>query len=205
MLDACQAAGQIPLDVDAIGCDVLSGTGRKFLRAPRGTGFLYVRRDLIERLEPPLLDLHSAEWLPDGGYAIRPDARRFENWETNYATKIGLGVAVDYALAIGIDAVQARVYALAERLRERLGELPGMTVQDLGRERCAIVTFSSANRTAAEIADALRAERINVSVSPGEWSRLDLGRRGIEALVRASVHYYNTEAEIDRLIAALGG
>jgi cysteine desulfurase/selenocysteine lyase len=205
MVDACQSGGQIPLDVGAIGCDVLSGTGRKFLRGPRGTGFLYVRRGLIEQLEPPLLDLHSAEWLPDGGYAIRPDARRFENWETNYATKIGLGVAVDYALAIGIEAIQARVYALAAHLRERLGELPGVTVHDLGRERCAIVTFSCAGRGAAEVADALRAERINVSVSPGGYSRLDFGRRGIDELVRASVHYYNTEAEIGRLVGALGG
>jgi selenocysteine lyase/cysteine desulfurase len=200
LLDACQSAGQIPLDVRTIGCDVLTGTGRKFLRGPRGTGFMYVRRDLAERLEPPLLDLHAAEWLADGSYRIRPDARRFENWETNYASKIGLGVAVDYALALGIDAIKERVYALGAELRERLAEIEGVTVQDLGVERCGIVTFSVGGRTPTEVADALRAERVNTSVSPLMYSRLDFDRRGITDLVRASAHYYNTSEEIERLV-----
>jgi selenocysteine lyase/cysteine desulfurase len=193
----------MPLDVGAIGCDILTGTGRKFLRAPRGTGFLYVRRDLIEGLVPPLLDLHAAEWQADGSYRIRSDARRFENWETNYAAKIGLGVAVDYALAIGLEAIQERVYGLAAELRERLDAEPGLTVRDLGREKCGIVTFDVAGRGAADVADALRRERINVSVTPGSYARLDFGRRGLSEVVRASVHYYNTEAELDHLMRAL--
>jgi cysteine desulfurase / selenocysteine lyase len=200
LLDACQSVGQMPIDVGEIGCDMLSATGRKFLRGPRGTGFLYVRRDLIETLEPPLLDLHAAEWQPDGSYRIRPDARRFENWETNYATKIGLGVAVDYALEWGLEPIRARVTALAADLRTQLEDTPGVQTHDLGEERCAIVTFSVAGRPAAEVVEELVAEGINVSLSPGTYSRLDFGHRGIESLVRASVHYYNEPAELDRLV-----
>jgi cysteine desulfurase / selenocysteine lyase len=200
LLDACQSVGQMPIDVGEIGCDMLSATGRKFLRGPRGTGFLYVRRDLIEGLEPPLLDLHAAEWQFDGSYRIRADARRFENWETNYATKIGLGVAVDYALEWGLEPIRKRVYALAADLRKQLDGIPGVQTHDLGVERCAIVTFSVDGRPAAEVVDTLVGEGINVSLSPGSYSRLDFGHRGLESLVRASVHYYNEPAELDRLV-----
>jgi selenocysteine lyase/cysteine desulfurase len=203
LLDACQAVGQMPLDVGALGCDVLTATGRKFLRGPRGTGFMYVRRELAERLEPPLLDLHAAEWLPDGDYVIRPGARRFENWEAYVAGKIGLGVAADYALSIGLEAIRERVYGLAAELREQLVALPGVTVQDLGREKCGIVTFSVGGTSATDVAAALRRERINVSVMPASYARLDLGPRGLDEIVRASVHYYNTSEEIERLIRAV--
>jgi selenocysteine lyase/cysteine desulfurase len=179
---------------------MLSATGRKFLRGPRGTGFLYVRRDLIERLEPPLLDLHAAEWQPDGSYRIRPDARRFENWETNYATKIGLGVAVDYALEWGLEPIRSRVYTFAADLRRQLDGTRGVRTHDLGEERCAIVTFSVDGHAAAEVVATLVGEGINVSLSPGSYSRLDFGPRGLENLVRASVHYYNEPAELDRLV-----
>jgi selenocysteine lyase/cysteine desulfurase len=200
LLDACQSVGQMPVDVGAIGCDMLSATGRKFLRGPRGTGFLYVRRDLIEGLEPPLLDLHAAEWQADGSYRIRPDARRFENWETNYATKIGLGVAVDYALEWGLESIRQRVYGLAAELRRRLDALDGVRTHDRGEERCAIVSFSVEGHSTEEVVSALVADHINVSLSPGIHSRLDLIERGFESLVRASVHYYNDDTELDRLV-----
>lgn len=203
LLDACQAAGQLPLDVEAIGCDMLSATGRKYLRGPRGTGFLYVRRAWLERLEPPLIDLHAATWTGQDTYTLRPDARRFENWESNIAAKIGLGVAVDYALGWGLDAIWARVSELAERLRAMLREVSGVTVQDLGAVRCGIVTFTLAGRGAAEIREALRAQGINVSVSTLTSTRLDMEARALDAVVRASVHYYNTDEELGRLCDAL--
>jgi len=203
LLDACQSIGQLPLDVRAIGCDILSATGRKFLRGPRGTGLLYVREDLIERLEPPFLDMHAAEWQPDGSYAVRPDARRFENWETYVAGKVGLGVAADYALEIGLDPIWERVHALAARLRAGLADVPGVTVADRGEVLGAIVTFTVEGKTADGVRRALAADRINVSVTEASAARLDLDPRGIDELVRSSVHYYNTDEEVDRLVGCV--
>lgn len=203
LLDACQSVGQLPVDVNEIGCDILSGTGRKFLRGPRATGFLYVRRELINRLEPPLLDMHAAEWQPDGSYRIRDDARRFENWETYYAGKIGLGAAVDYALTIGIENGWERIRALASRLRAELSALPDVTVLDRGAVLGATVTFALAGLPAADVQRRLAAERINVSVMDAASARLDFDPRGLEEAVRSSVHYYNSDEEIDVLVDAV--
>jgi selenocysteine lyase/cysteine desulfurase len=203
LLDACQSVGQLPLDVDAIGCDVLSGTGRKFLRGPRATGFLYVRRELIEQLDPPLLDMRAADWHADGSYRIRGDARRFENWETYYAGKIGLGAAVDYALEIGVDNAWERIQALASRLRAQLTEIPGVALVDRGAVLGATVTFTVADVAAADVQRQLAAERINVSVMDAASAQLDYGVRGIAETVRSSVHYYNTDDEIDLLVDAV--
>ena len=203
LLDACQSAGQMPLDVEALGCDVLSATARKFLRGPRGVGFLYVRRSLLERLEPPFVDLHAATWTARDRYELRPDAKRFENWEGNVAAKIGLATAVDYALALGLPAIRDRVMALAERLRQGLAELPGVGVRDQGALKCGIVTFDTAARSPETIKEALRARGINVSVTTTTSTRLDMDARGLRAMVRASVHYYNTEDEVDRFCLEL--
>jgi selenocysteine lyase/cysteine desulfurase len=203
LLDACQSIGQLPVDVNEIGCDLLSTTGRKFLRGPRGTGFLYVRRELIEQLEPPFLDLHSAQWQADGGYRIRDDARRFENWETYYAGKIGLGVAADYAHALGAGTIWARLQQLAGRLRGGLSAIEGVTVRDQGLTKAAIVTFTVDGLAASEVQRALAAERINVNVQRNHNAWLDLGERGLDEVVRSSVHYYNSDEEIDLLVDAV--
>jgi cysteine desulfurase/selenocysteine lyase len=203
LLDACQSVGQLPIDVQRIGCDLLSATGRKFLRGPRGTGFLYVRRAILDQLEPPFLDLHAATWTAPQRYEIRPDARRFESWETNYAAKIGLGVAAEYALSWGLEAIEARVTGLAAGLRERLQALDGVRVHDLGRRRCGIVTFTVEGVPAEQVQRRLAESKVNTSVSYAGSARFDLPRRGLTELVRASVHYYNTEEELDRLVTAL--
>ncbi|MGH9286985.1 MAG: aminotransferase class V-fold PLP-dependent enzyme [Acidimicrobiales bacterium] len=209
LLDACQSVGQMPVDVDAIGCDLLSATGRKFLRAPRGTGFLYVRTSLLERLdrmgaEPAFLDLLGADWVAPDGYEVRTDARRFENWESNMAARAGLRAAVAYARSWGLDAIAERVGRMAESLRGRLSEVPRVRVHDLGRQRSGIVTFTVHGVAAEDVRARLRGQGINVSVSDASSTRLDSERRQLPPLIRASVHYVTTDAELDRLTGAVG-
>ena len=198
LVDACQSVGQMPIDVQQIGCDMLSATGRKYLRGPRGTGFLYVRRTILEQLEPPFLDLHAAEWVSPTHYEIRSDARRFENWETNYAGKIGLGVAIDYANHLGLDTIWRRVKTLAYQLRSQLTTLPDVIVRDRGITQCGIVTFTIEGHDPEDIKRTLSAANINVSVAMRNGALLDMDARKLTSVVRASVHYYNSEEEIER-------
>ncbi len=203
LLDACQSVGQMPVDVNDLQCDMLSGTGRKFLRGPRGTGFLYVRRDILDQLDPPFLDLHAAEIDDAGGYRMAPGALRFENWESFVAGRLGLRAAVRYALAVGLQPIRDRTFSLADDFRTELARIPGVTVHDLGRERCGIVTFTKADEAPDAIKRRLAEHRINVSVSRARYATLDLGKRGLPAVVRASVHYYNTGQEIGRFCEVL--
>jgi cysteine desulfurase / selenocysteine lyase len=200
LVDACQSTGQLPLDVESIGCDALSATGRKYLRGPRGTGFLYVRTELLERLEPPFLDMRAADWVAPDRYELRADGRRFEEWEQDYAGKAGLARAIDYALDWGMEAIWERVHRLGEDLRARLGGVEGVTVRDAGALRCGIVTFDVAGTAAQEVKDALARERINVTVSATSSAVIDALERDLPDLVRASVHYFNTDEELDRLV-----
>ncbi|HWD03123.1 MAG TPA: aminotransferase class V-fold PLP-dependent enzyme [Amycolatopsis sp.] len=201
LLDACQSAGQLDLDVERLQCDALSATGRKYLRGPRGTGFLYVHPRLRERLEPAMLDLHSATWESPENYVVDPTARRFEVWERDYAAVLGLGAAVDYALGWGLPAIEERVGALAATLREQLGAVEGVRVHDVGARRCGLVTFSLAGLPAEQVKQHLSAAKINTSVTQATSAQFDFTARLLPDLVRASVHYYNTEDEIGLLAA----
>jgi selenocysteine lyase/cysteine desulfurase len=203
LLDACQAVGQMPVDVAELGCDMLSATGRKFLRGPRGSGFLYMRREWMLRLQPPVIDHFAAPWVAPDRYELRPDARRFETWENNYAARLGLGVAVDYALEIGLEAIAARCRILSDRLRQGLREIPGVVVHDLGPDPAAIVTFIVAGCDAEEVKRRVAELGINISASKASSTLLDAMARGLPTLARASPHYYNSEEEIDRLVSAV--
>jgi cysteine desulfurase / selenocysteine lyase len=202
LLDACQSVGQIPLDVEAIGCDMLAATGRKYLRGPRGTGFLWVRRERLAELEPPFIDQHAASWTAAGEFSLRPDARRFENWEFYVAGKLGLAAAVDYARAVDVASMWPRIRELAARLRRELASVDGVVVRDQGPELCGIVTFTTAEEDAAALSARLRARAINTSVADGP-AHFDRRRRTYGAAVRASVHAYNTEDELARLVRAV--
>ncbi|RKN38024.1 aminotransferase class V-fold PLP-dependent enzyme [Streptomyces hoynatensis] len=203
LLDATQSVGQFPVNVAELGCDLLTGTGRKFLRGPRGIGFLWVNPEILGFLDPAVAEIEAAVWDGGSGYVWREGARRFETWEKNYATVLGLGAAVRQALDLGLDAIGARALALGARLRERLSELPGVTTHDLGRERCAIVTAAVAGLPAEEVAAALRRQGINVTTTTPEYNQFDQADRGVHPLVRLSPHYYTTEEELDRAVAAV--
>ncbi|HET6234481.1 MAG TPA: aminotransferase class V-fold PLP-dependent enzyme [Acetobacteraceae bacterium] len=203
LLDACQSVGQMPIDVATIGCDMLSATGRKYLRGPRGTGFLYVRRGVLDQLEPPFLDLQAVTWVASDRYEMRPDSRRFENWERNVAAQLGLGAAVDYALGWRLTDIAARTDTLAAELRRRLAEIPGVSVRDRGRRLCGIVTFTVEGKPPRDIAAALHRQRINCHASGPSSPLLVPPARQLPAVVRASVHYYNTEQELVRFVLAV--
>ena len=201
LLDATQVAGQLPIDVTSIGCDMLTGTGRKFIRGPRGTGFLWAGPRALERLEPFVVEIRSARWLGDDRFAWVDGARRFETWESSYVNVLGLRAAVEQALELGVEVTAPRAVALGERLRDGLDGIPGVRTHDLGVERCAIVTASVGGRSAKEVQRLLAERGINVTTTDPEDNQLDPRGPDVHPLVRFSPHYYNTEDEIDRTIA----
>ncbi|GGS38022.1 aminotransferase class V-fold PLP-dependent enzyme [Actinokineospora fastidiosa] len=203
-LDACQSVGQVPVSAAETGVDVITGAGRKWLRGPRGTGFLVVRAAARDRLRPRLPDLHGGEWTDTDQIKLREDARVFELWENSVANRLGLYAAARYLLDLGVDVVAAEVAARAERLRAGLAELPGVTVHDLGKQRCGIVTFSKVGTAADELRDRLRQAGVTVTVSRRSSTRFDMTRRGLESMVRASPHYFVSDEQIDRAVELVG-
>ncbi|WP_295794311.1 aminotransferase class V-fold PLP-dependent enzyme [Mucilaginibacter sp.] len=199
LVDACQSAGQVPVDVKEIGCDMLSVTGRKYLRAPRGTGFLFVKREIQDKLKPLFMDGFSAPDVKPARFNLRADARRFELYEKNRALTLGLGKAIEYALTIGIDRIWERIQLLAAILRGKLTSIDGITVQDFGAEQCGIVTFTVHGFDAAQVKNYLAQKHINVSVGKAISTLYFMNKNNLTNVVRASVHYYNTEEEINAM------
>mgnify|MGYP003966649829 FL=1 len=203
LVDACQSVGQMPIDVDEIGCDMLSATGRKYLRGPRGVGFLYVRKSIIRKLHPHIIDLRSADWLNSNEYKLKEDAQRFESWESNYAAVLGLGSAVDYALNLGLNNIQLRNTELASYLRTCLKKIDTVHIHAISDRQCAITSFYVQDQTASNIVNELRKNNINTSVSDPSSTLLDANKNKLPSLIRASVHYYNDKDEIDNFIKVL--
>jgi selenocysteine lyase/cysteine desulfurase len=206
LVDACQALGQLPADVSRLRCDYLAATARKFLRGPRGIGFLYVSGRALARGDAPLfVDMQGAGLVDPERFVLEPDARRFENWEFPYALVMGLGEAARYALEAGIEETAARAVALGAEVREKAGALPGVQAVDPGRQLCAIATLEVAGRDAEELGRRLRQAGVNVHVSQKGAGPLNAPEAKATPILRISPHYYNTSEEIDRAVAILGG
>ncbi|WP_114947407.1 aminotransferase class V-fold PLP-dependent enzyme [Microvirga calopogonii] len=203
-VDAGQALGQIPVDVEAIGCDVLKGAGRKYLRGPRGTALLYVRRSFLEQLIPPYLDVLSGPWV-NSGPVPRDDARLFESGENPFALQLGLGAAIRYTLDIGVETIRQRIDRLAGTLRVQLSDIPGVQVHDGGQERSSIVAFTIEGLAPQDVRRALAVDKINVAAIAAAYTPLDMASRGLAEIIRASVSYFTSEEEIERLVGAIAG
>jgi selenocysteine lyase/cysteine desulfurase len=204
LVDACQAVGQIPVHVTRLHCDYLAAATRKFMRGPRGLGFLYVSdRALAAGAYPITVDMHGADWTGNDDFALKPDARRFEGWEISHALVLGAGAAARYALEVGIERARDRSWALAAYARERLAAMDGVRVLDRGPALCAIATAELGGRNAEEVKLALRARGINTSSPLREDAVIDMDEKRAASAIRISPHYYNTADEIDTALAAL--
>lgn len=203
-LDACQSAGQLPVNIADIGCDILSFTGRKFLRGPRGTGMVWASDAALAQMGNPAgVDMRGASWDEPMAITPHPSARRFEPFEIFFAGKVGLAAAMNYTSSIGIGEIAMRNTELSAHLRNRLVEIAGVTNHDKGANKSAIVTFAVNGHDPTEIRDTLRTMSINVSVTSQASARLDFPQRNLDSVVRASAHYYNTTEEIDALVDAI--
>jgi cysteine desulfurase/selenocysteine lyase len=203
LVDACQTVGQVPINVKEIGCDILSATGRKYLRAPRGTGFLYVRKEIQDTLKILFMDGHTAQLINENAFEIRKDARRFELFEKNRALALGLGKAIEYALDIGVGRIWQRIQYLAAIMRRQLAAIDGITVHDHGEQKCGIVTFSVRGIGSSHVKSGLAEKKIHVSVGLAKSTLIYMNRNSLSTVIRASIHYYNTEEEINGMCAAL--
>jgi len=204
LLDACQAVGQMPIDVARLGCDFLSATARKFVRGPRGLGFLYISDRMLGRgAHPLLIDMHGATWTERDAFELTPDARRFETWEFAYALMFGLGAAAQYALDVTLETARDRSRDLAAYVRERLARISGVRVLDRGKELCAIATAEIEGWHSRDVKLALRRRRINTSSPEREDAVIDMDSKHVTSALRISPHYYNTREEIDSAVEAL--
>ena len=203
LVDACQSVGQIPVDIKKIGCDFLTATMRKFLRGPRGAGFLYASdRVMKEKLTPLFVDMRGAEWTGADTYEVCMNAKRFEEWELPYALVVGSKEAINYALNLGIENIAERNKTLCGILRAKLNSIE-LKVLDLGKHQSSIITIEMPGRQPNEVLEYLRAININTSTTHRSNAQIDFASKKVDWALRISPHYFNTEDEIDSLIQSL--
>lgn len=200
VVDATQSVGHLPVDVTAVGCDILVATGRKFLRGPRGTGFLFMRESRIEETEPIFLETRSTEMLGPNEYIIRPGARRFEAFEYNFAGKVGLGMAAEYALSIGIEAIATRVKLLSQHLVDCLRAIPKVQVlEPANYASSGIISFAVPEFEAQTVCSRMRQRKVNLCCMELNDAPISFELNGFDEFLRASPHYFNTKEEIQTL------
>ncbi|MFB6454976.1 aminotransferase class V-fold PLP-dependent enzyme [Chitinophaga sp. Hz27] len=204
LLDACQSLGQLPVTAAATKADFISGTTRKFLRGPRGAGLLYVSdRALDMGLEPLLPDGAGNVWTGPFTYTPGTDAKRFELWEKSRAIQMGSIAALKYLLDIGIENVSTRNQMLATELRLALQEVPGVKLQDRGKQLSSIITFTVAGKQEAGAKQFFRERGINIFTSLKSSAVIDFQEKGIDWVMRVSPHYYNDGEELTRFLEVL--
>ena len=203
LLDACQSVGQLPVDVHAIGCHFLSSTFRKFLRGPRGAGFLFVSDQLLNGdMYPLFIDMRGATWTEENDFQPAADAKRFEEWEVPYALVLGSAAASALAVNTGISSIAERNAVLTEHLHAALDRIGWTTFDPPGR-RSAIVTTHLPGTEPKRLLNHLRANNINASISYRNFALPDMNRKNLDWVLRLSPHYYNTAEELEAAVAVL--
>ncbi|MEV4316442.1 aminotransferase class V-fold PLP-dependent enzyme [Actinocrispum sp. NPDC049592] len=199
ILDACQSLGQLPLSFESLGVDAITGTGRKWIRGPRGTGVLAIRSSL----RPRLVDGRGALWDSPSTFTLEKDAKAFELWEYSVADRLGLIEAARYALNLGVSSIASEISSRASLTRSLLSAIPGVAVHDLGRSLAGIVSFSVDGMPAETVRDRLWDLGVAVSVTYDTSTQFDMTRRGLHSLVRASPHYFVSPDQIHEFVAKI--
>lgn len=200
LVDACQSVGQLPLDVPALGADFLVASGRKYLRGPRGSGFLAVSPRALAHVDAYPVDVAGARWLHSDDYVVDESARRFESFETSIAVTLGLIRAVRYAQDISVPVLAGAISRNAEYLRCHLGATGAWQVQDRGRVRSGIVTVRHERISAGHAVAMLHEAGVNAWEVASDLNPRDLAGRSV---VRLSPHAYNTTEELDLAVDVL--
>jgi selenocysteine lyase/cysteine desulfurase len=204
ILDVCQSIGQRNINVQKLKCDFLSVTNRKFLRGPRGTGFLYISDEtLADELEPMFIDMRGADWTSENKYQQQKTAKRFEDWEFAYSLVIGSAKAIEYCRNAGIDKITGAINLLSTHLRSSLANNSKIRLLEKSPDVSSSVTLTVAGLSPDKIVNELRSKHINVVASYRQFAVLDFNDKNVDWAIRVSPHYYNTIDEVNTFVSEM--